>query len=307
VENLFDTRDDPMTQDEEFTPTGNRYWTRARYSRKLQQLSRTLVAAGSGTLPLFIGLAEVENRQVLLDLTTKTALAEGDYGVVHADSPDARGIDVALLYRQEFFHVLTEAFLPVHLEPTSTTRDILYCKGILQQVDTFHLFVCHFPSMVGGERRSEWKRVLAAGVVRRKVDSIQQANQEAAIIVMGDLNGRFNTKAQRTMRVKAPDNRPIQAGELYNTSYHLRRATRGSYRYKGKWQTIDHIIVSGTLLNGEHTWQVNRRMEVFMADFLLEEDKNYYGKKPFPTYRGPRYMGGYSDHLPVYVDLSRPF
>jgi endonuclease/exonuclease/phosphatase family metal-dependent hydrolase len=304
VENLFDTRDDPRVRDGEFTPAGDHHWTRERYARKLQRLSRALVAAGGDSLPLFIGLAEVENRRVVLDLAGKTALAAGDYGVVHADSPDARGIDVALLYRKVYFRVLEESFLPVRLGRSGATRDVLYCRGLLLGADTLHLFVCHFPSMVGGERRTEWKRVAAATVVREKLDAIQRANPAAAIIIAGDLNGDPGTRAQKEMRLKPVARRPLD-GELYNTAYLPRRATRGSYRYRGKWQTLDHVIVSGVLLNGAHAWQASRQMGIFAGDFLLEEDKTHYGKKPFPTYRGPRYLGGYSDHLPVYLEITR--
>lgn len=304
VENLFDTRDDPATRDEEFTPAGTRHWTRERYDRKLLHLSRALVAAGGEALPLFIGLAEVENRRVLLDLTGRTALAAGDYGVVHADSPDARGIDVALLYRRAFFRVLSEAFLHVPLGQAGTTRDLLYCKGLLQESDTLHLFVCHFPSMIGGEQRSEWKRLAAAAVLRRAIDSIQCRDAGAAIILAGDLNGRPGTRAQRALGVKPAETRRVAPGGLYNTAYHYRQAATGSYRYQGKWQTLDHVIVSGVLLNGTFAWQAARRMEVFAGEFLLEEDKTRYGKRPFPTYRGPRYLGGYSDHLPVRLEFT---
>ena len=157
VENLFDTRDDPDTYDEEFTPAGQRHWTRERYNRKLQNLSRALVAAAGDALPLLVGLAEVENRQVLVDLTTKTVLANASYSIIHVDSPDPRGIDVALLHAKDF-RALDSRTLPVHLGQDARSRDILYCKGVLQESDTLHLFVCHFPSMIGGARQSVWKR-----------------------------------------------------------------------------------------------------------------------------------------------------
>ena len=303
VENLYDTRRDTTIQDEAFTPRGTHYWGWERYNRKLKHLSEALLAVGEGIPPAFIGLAEVENRGVLQDLIGKTALAQGDYGIVHADSPDRRGIDVALLYRKACFRVLTESFLPVLLGKEGTTRDILYCKGILGATDTLHFFVCHFPSMVGGERQSEWRRIRAAGVVRRKVDSLQARQKESAIIIMGDLNGKANTEAQRALGTKSSDTRRKKIDGLYNTSYYLLGANRGSYRYQGVWETIDHIIVSGVLLDKKYPLQASRRMEIFDADFLKEEDKTHYGTRPFPTYRGPRYYGGYSDHLPVFMDL----
>lgn len=304
VENLFDTSDDPHTRDDEFTPQGTKHWSRTRYRDKLQKLAQAVDSVGGKDWPLVIGLAEVENRRVLEDFTGKTILADGQYGIVHQDSPDARGIDVALLYRQEIMQLLETGFLriPFPEDTTIRTRDILYAK-LLLQTDTLHFFVCHFPSMIGGEKQSEWRRERAASVVRQKVDSLFQSNPRAAILIMGDLNGKANTPAQQVLGTKNSDKKTKQ-GELYNTGYYLLKKNYGSYRYKGNWQTIDHIIVSGGLIHGNSVCVVNRRLNVYAAPFLLEEDKTYFGYKPWPTYRGPRYIGGYSDHLPVFIDLK---
>lgn len=303
VENLFDTQDDPLTRDEEFTPMGNHHWTKARYMTKLHKLAAVMDSVGRKDWPLVIGMAEVENRRVLEDLTGKTVLADGNYGIVHQDSPDRRGIDVALLYRKEDIQILESAFLriPFPEDTTIRTRDILYAKGCLK-ADTLYFFVCHFPSMIGGEKQSEWRRQRAASVIRHKVDSLFALNPAIGIIIMGDLNGKANTLAQKVLQTKSSDKK-VQEGELYNTGYYLLKKNFGSYRYKGRWQTIDHIIVSGGLLNGKSGWQADRRLTVYSAPFLLEEDKTYFGFKPCPTYRGPRYIGGYSDHLPIYIQL----
>ena len=307
VENLFDIQDAPDTRDEDFTPFGRLHWNREKYTDKLLKLAEALKAAGEGEFPVFIGLCEVENRRVLKDLTQKTGLAEGGYGIVHRDSPDARGIDVAFLYRKALFRVIDEEFLPIPFSPEEEvyTRDILYVSGVLEQ-DTLHFMVCHFPSMSGGEAESEWKRKRAAAVVKEKVGKLQSENSEAAIVIMGDLNGRADRPAQTVvLGTKDSGAVPIQSGDLYNTGYYLLKRGYGSYKYKGTWQTIDHIIVSGALLNGSHVLQTDPRLQVFNPRFLLEEDKIYYGLKPFRTYLGPRYHGGYSDHLPVYLDLKR--
>lgn len=303
VENLFDTSDDPLTRDDEFTPPGAKHWTKARYITKLQKLAEAVKGVGGKELPLVIGLAEVENRKVLEDFTGKTILADGNYGIVHQDSPDARGIDVALLYRQKKMEVLESAFLriPFPEDTTIRTRDILYAK-ILFREDTLHFFVCHFPSMIGGEKQSEWRRQRAALVVRQKVDSLFAVNPQAGILIMGDLNGKANTPAQQVLGTKNSDKK-IRTTELYNTGYYLLKKNYGSYRYKGNWQTIDHIIVSGSLINGKAGCTVERRLTVYSSPFLLEEDKTYFGYKPCPTYRGPRYIGGTSDHLPVYIEV----
>lgn len=303
TENLFDTRNDSLTLDDEFTPWGTKHWTTDRYHEKLLHLAQAIREAGGATYPDIVGLAEVENERVVRDLTEKTALADGDYGIIHQDSPDRRGIDVALIYRKEIFRPLFSDYFPVPFpeSPSLHTRDILYVKGMFAE-DTVHFFVCHFPSMSGGEAESEWKRVRAATVVRERIDSIQAVYPPAAIVVMGDLNGKADTEAQKVLRAKNSDER-IEAGELYNTGYYLLKKAYGSYRFRGEWQTIDHILVSGTLLDGKQALRADRRLTVFSAPFLLEEDKNHYGFRPLPTYRGLRYTGGYSDHLPVFIDL----
>ncbi len=307
TENLYDTRNDSLTMDDEFTPRGEKYWTRARYVTKLLRVAEAVVAAGGGDCPLLVGLAEVENRRVLQDLIGRTSLADGRYGILHRDSPDVRGIDVALLYRRDVFQVLDSSFLAVPLIPGETTREILYCKGIVAGKDTLHCFVCHFPSMRGGERQSEWKRERAASVLLRKADSIQQAYPSAAILIMGDFNGTVGSPAQKLLRVREY---PVasQASRrakncpdtlLYDLGYPLVRAGKGSYRYRGRWQLLDRMLVSGSLLNGSRSIQIVPRLEICDATFLLEEDRSAFGMKPFRTYAGPRYLGGYSDHLPV--------
>ena len=312
VENLFDTCDDPSTDDDEFTPRGDKRWTRARYETKLLRLAEVVRAVGGDAFPALVGLAEVENRWVARDLVTRTSLADAGYAVVHRDSPDPRGIDVALLYRRDCFRVTDSAFLSVPLAGGETTRDILYCQGVLAGRDTLHCFVCPFPSMRGGERQSEWKRVAAATVLRRKVDSIRRACPSAAILVMGDLNGGFGTPAQAVLRSRDSGDFFPPSGKtpsaladtlLFDMGYHLKRKGRGTYRYAGRWQPLDHILVSASLLDGRRAMRAASRLAVFAADFLLETDRSSFGRKPFRTYSGPRYLGGYSDHLPVFLDL----
>lgn len=311
VENLFDICHEAGKKDEEFTPAGRLHWTKARYTDKLQKISRAIYAAGEGQFPVFIGLCEVENRQVVSDLVTKTLLAGADYGIVHQDSPDLRGIDVAFLFKRSCFQLLNRQFIPVRsmADTSMQTRDILYVCGILRsndslRQDTLHFFVCHFPSMSGGEIQSEWKRKRAASLVRHCIDSIQEQTPRAAIVLMGDFNGKADRPALKSvLQAKSSDSRRIEDGALYNTGYYLLNQTPGSYKYKGQWQTIDHIIVSGVLLNGGRPFQAERRLKPYAASFLLEEDKAFFGYKPWRTFVGPRYSGGYSDHLPVYLDL----
>ena len=221
VENLFDTADDPSTADDEFTPRGKKHWTKAKYTDKLLKIAEVIDSVGDKELPCIVGLAEVENRWVLEDLTQKTALADGNYGIVHQDSPDRRGIDVALLYRKDCFELLEADFLRLSFPEDTTirTRDILYASGVLDS-DTLHFFVCHFPSMIGGEKQSEWRRERAASTVRHKVDSLLAVQSRAGIVIMGDLNGKANTPAQNVLGTKSSDKKP-RCKDLYNTVYYL--------------------------------------------------------------------------------------
>lgn len=307
TENFFDTRNDALTQDDDFTPWGKQHWTEAKYKDKLLKTGRVLKAIGGEGYPAFIGLCEIENRRVIEDLVTKTVLSEGKYGYVHRESPDRRGIDVAFLFRRDVFRVSATDFIPVVSERDTSlrTRDILYVKGVLAERDTLHFFVCHFPSMSGGEVQSEWKRELAASLLKRRIDSLQSLNSRAMVWVMGDLNGKADRPAQqKVLGSRSSESKKIEPFVLYNTGYYLLKGNRGSYKYKGNWQTIDHIMVTGTLLDRKGRCVAGKRLQVFAPSFLLEEDKAYFGFKPFRTYLGPRYNGGYSDHLPVYLDFQ---
>lgn len=306
VENLFDTRKDSLKNDGDFTPGGRLRWTEERYKEKVLKTGRVLADAGGGDFPTFIGLCEVENRWVLTDLCTKGVLADGGYEIVHKDSPDPRGIDVAFLYRKDCFELLDTAWIRPDFQKNKSvrTRDILYASGLFLQKDTLHFFVCHFPSMSGGEAASEWKREAAAQALKTCVNRLQARNKKAALIIMGDLNGKADRPAQKeVLLTRNSDERRLKDTELYNTSYYLLYRNEGSYKYQGNWQTIDHIIVSGVLLNGRHTFRADRRMSVFAPAYLQQEDKTHFGSKPWRTYAGPRYVGGYSDHLPIYLEL----
>lgn len=301
VENLFDTRNDSLTADDEFTPGGRKHWTEEKYITKLLHIAEVLNRLGGKEAPLLIGLAEVENRKVVEDLLHKAIWNAGQYGIFHEDSPDVRGIDVALLYRKDLFLPVQADFLRV--DSSWHTRDILYTAGKVGK-DTLHVFVCHFPSMSGGEAESEWKRIRAAEVVRGKVNELQARYDDPAILIMGDLNGKADTEAQKRLGVISGTEERIMPEKLYNPGYYLLRKNYGSFRYQGVWQTLDHFIVSGSLISGKLSLQANSRTEIFSAPFLLEEDKKYFGYRPWATYRGLRYTGGYSDHLPVYLEIK---
>lgn len=294
LENAFDPYDDPLTRDEEFTPGGAKHWTWKRMDRKLIGVAKTILVAADtyGEPPVLIGLCEVENALVVKRLAEKTPLSAYDYGWVHRDSPDARGIDVALLFRRDAFRVLRVEALPVATAPP--TRDILYVKGVLRQ-DTVHLFVNHWPSKLGGaEGRS--RREAAAEALRACVDSIDAAPRPPGapaptLILCGDFNA---TPAEIDLPVPG----------LVNVAAPLATAGEGSIKYRGTWELIDQFFVRiGPDSTSIGTPGPSPRMEVFRPPFLLEPDGSYTGEKPRRTWSGPHYKGGLSDHLPVVLLL----
>lgn len=297
VENLFDCKNDTLTKDEEFLPEGLYDWTPGKFFNKLQTIGKVLLSAGGWEPPEIIGLAEVENQSVVRLLATRPPLSPFAYKVVHFESPDARGIDVALMYRPDKFSVLYSAPLVVNLkeEPQFITRDILYVKGIVLNKDTLHLFVNHWPSKLGGETQSAPHRMAAARCLKRAVDSVMKTNPTARVLVMGDLNDVASSPVVQSLVQKDRLNVNLMAAPL-------KKKNKGSYKFSGKWSVIDQMIISSALLkeNGLH---VKDGACIFAASFLLVPDEAFGGEKPFRSFLGPRYTSGYSDHLPVFVDL----
>lgn len=284
VENLFDPRNDTLTRDDEFTPGGLRHWTWNRFRNKGFLLYKTLIALGEGTPPALIGLAEIENKYTIRFLSDSTPFSTAGYSIIHQDSPDLRGIDVALLYRPNYFQPLTQEWLPVADSASGyQSRDILYAKGILPDNDTLHVFVNHWPSRYRGKKFSEPRRLEASKVLAARLAQITASKPEASILIMGDFND-------------SPDDESLKM--LSKTvGLQLRWSLRGkpSYKYQGIWYEYDQIISSASL----GIYQAG----VYKARWLLVEDKNHLGMKPYRTYLGYRYQGGASDHLPVYADL----
>lgn len=292
VENLFDTEDDSLTQDEEYVWGGTRGWNYDKLSRKYRHIYKTLLALGEWNPPTIVGLVEVENRNVLENLISQTPLHRLQYAVVHYESPDERGIDAALLYRADQLEVVYSAAWPVvfPFDTANKTRDILYVKGILQQHDTLHLMVNHWPSRRGGSAY----RTYAAQVVRQKVDSILQQNPLANIILTGDFNDEPHDESL-THLVNSSDS------SLINISRYL----EGTLKYQAVWSVFDQFVVSSNILRPDNTiFAPDRAAYAFRADWLLEKDEKYGGFKPKRTYVGYRYQEGFSDHLPVYLDIK---
>ena len=301
VENLFDTYDDSLKDDDEFLPGGAMHWSYTRYKNKLNSLYKTFSAAGEWNMPAVIALCEVENRKVLEDLISKTNLLKYDFGIVHEESPDQRGIDVCMLYRKDCAALLEYRYLIPDLSGARNfkTRSVLYSKLLIQS-DTLHIIVNHWPSKRGGVLAGEDLRMIIAVMVKELCDSIQGVNGgNCNLIICGDFNSSPGDNEIRTLTGNGSyeqflvdlSERPAERGE-------------GTYRYRGIWEMIDHVIVSKSMLNrdsGLHTGYEHFR--IFRPGFLLENDPVYPGSTPFATYHGYRYQGGYSDHLPVLIDI----
>ncbi|CAN5819964.1 endonuclease [soil metagenome] len=297
VENFYDTINDPAIDDEEFLPGGKMKWTSERYNAKLKNLSKVILAMGNGTGPDILGMAEVENRNVLVDLTTKTDLAKQKYGIVHFDSHDKRGIDVAMIYKKKKFKVLEAKtiFVPMPSD-SSFTRDILLVKGVLGKKDTLYIFVNHWPSRRGGEEASAGRRMIAAQKLRNAEDSILKIFPNAKILAMGDFNDEPDDKSIQSL--KSASGSETGFVDLMDS---LKAAGDGSYHYKKEKNMLDQILVSPNLHNGKGLYVYHA--SIFREAWMTGE--NYKGDPPGPlhVYAGSRYIGGYSDHYPVYADV----
>lgn len=306
VENFFDCKRDSSVNDADFTPDGAYHWTWKRFETKKNNIAKAIAAAGGLHGAAIVGLCEIENREVLSSLVYHSPLKGAGYRTIHYDSPDSRGIDTALLYDPEVFSPLSSSPIRVSFsgeDAGQTTRDILYVKGMLGSKDTLHVFVCHAPSRRGGELASRHKRLRFASVLKTVCDSIMQSVPDAKIMVMGDFNDFPSSISLSDVLGAETSWQKVENGKLYNMMSVLEKDGLGSYKYQGEWNMLDQIIVSAPLLDGAGL-RVKDKARIFSASFLLEDDSRYFGDKPRRTYLGPRYLGGFSDHLPVYVDLT---
>ncbi|MCP4122984.1 MAG: endonuclease [Bacteroidetes bacterium] len=306
VENLFDIFNDTTTIDEEFLPYGIKGWNRERYDDKLHKIFKVLVNTGGWELPEIIGLCEIENRLVLQDLLNRTPLARERYGIIHEDSPDARGIDLGFLFRKDKFIPIGHEAIQIDFPFDSiTTRDILRIEGLVNKRDTLHIFLCHFPSRRGGQAVSEPKRMYVAGRVRAKVDSILQAQPGARIIITGDFNDEPTNKSIQEGLLSTGSWNDLAPAELHNYMHSFKVDDGlGTYKYQGYWNMLDQFMISAglTLPKGEVYLKENSA-QIFKRDWLMQEDPDAPGEKPFRTFGGAYYYGGYSDHLPIYLDI----
>lgn len=306
VENLFDVFDDSLTLDDEFLPSSDKHWTKKRYEDKIRNIYKVIAAVGGYEPPEIVALCEVENKTVLYDLIRNTPLSKYPYKIIHKESPDRRGIDVAILYRTDKLDLLAREFIRIR-DPGNSgfrTRDIVYVKVVSDKSDTLHVFANHWPSRRGGIHRSESKRVLAATVLRDKIDSLVEEHENPAIVITGDFNDDPDNKSILEILIRTGS---VIRMPLINLSMELKEECKcGTLKYKGNWNMFDQFIVSEVLLSDRHGLQTSiNNLHIYNVDFLLEDDEKYFGQMPYRTYNGYRYIDGYSDHLPVYLDLVK--
>lgn len=300
LENLFDTENNHDTLDDDFTPKGIKKWSLKRYKRKLYKLAKTISELGNDStdnFPVLIGVAEVENEKVVQDLIDAEPLRDVNYDFIHYDSPDERGIDTALIYHKDYFEVLHS--VPITLMVfeidgrRDTTRDILYVKGKLNQ-EVVHLFVNHWPSRRDGHEETSYKRVKAAETILEFMTGIELDEENPNYIIMGDFNDGPSSDSIKTL---------MQSKKLYNPMEKLLTPDRGSANYKRSWMLFDQIMVSHNFFNYEKGTHSFAHANIFDEGYLTEFKGKYKGT-PYRTYAGRKYIGGYSDHFPVYIQLK---
>lgn len=312
LENLFDTIDDPYKNDEASPIMELPEKSRAEvYWKKNANMARVISEIGTKTAkapPAIVGVAEIENRVVLEDLVNDPQLAKWNYGIIHYDSPDARGIDVALLYQKKVFRPLSSSVHEVVIYDLDNpdkryyTRDVLLVSGILE-TDTIHFLVNHWPSRYGGEKRSRPNREKAAGVNKEVIDSLQAIDRNAKVIVMGDLNdGPYNTSVKKILGAKAEKKETPPRG-IYNPFENmLLKKGLGTLGYRDSWDLFDQMMVTQSLLEnkGYRLYDAG----IYNPDYLINQSGRYRGY-PFRSYSDGEFTGGYSDHFPVYLYLVR--
>lgn len=310
LENFYDTVNNPLVNDEEFLPNSDRRYNTAIYLDKVERLSTVISQMGTDINPdglAILGVAEVENAAVLQDLINSPKLRDRKLKIEHYESPDARGIDVGLLYNPKYFKSLYSAPLFVKLPSGSKeafyTRDVLYVKGIMDG-DTIHVFVNHWPSRSGGEERSIPARAAAAGVCKQRIDSLMAINPDTKIIVMGDLNDDpVSPSVTKTIGAKGKI-KDVKTGGIFNPWVEMYKRGIGTLAYQDAWGLFDQILVSSGWLSKDQSGYFYHKAVIFNKEFLVQKTGKYkgYSKR---TWDGNTYNYGYSDHFPVFVQFLK--
>ena len=303
LENLYDTLNDPLKDDDEFTKEGVKKWNGYKYKEKLKKLSEIIEKMGDDDGPEILGVSEIENKQVLEDLVATPKLASRRYKIAHFDSPDRRGVDVALIYKANYFKPINAVAVTVKEEGNDDfiTRDILVVTGVLSN-DTITFMVNHWPSRRGNG--SEDKRILAATVARRQVDSLVKINPNAKVILMGDFNDDPNNKSILNVLNGKPEKRITGPTDLFNPMFDLFKNGVGTLAFQDVWSLFDQIIMTQALLkneNGKYFYRVGSANSSVKKEQIQAEGR--YRGYPFRTYSGNDFTNGYSDHFPVFIYL----
>lgn len=300
TENLFDYINDPLVNDVGFLETSNKRWNKERYENKIYKTGQVISKIGFDDFqkpPTLIGLAEVENDRVLTDLVQSRYLEDYNYGFVHYDSPDERGIDVALLYDKNSFSVGNSEAITLDVESElgvkDYTRDILKITGFLHD-EKIHILVNHWPSRHEESDKTGHKRMIAAKRILQLIDEIQVADKDAKVIIMGDFNDNPKNNSMQYLK---------NEGSLYNPMEKLMSYKRGSVNHNSKWMLFDQILMTANFLEPDQNGLKFLKADIFDEKFLTQNYGKFKGQ-PYRTYAGKRYLGGFSDHFPVYIQLK---
>ena len=311
-ENLFDIYNDPETHDDEFTPEGIKKWNETKYQKKLYNLERVIfdMAAINKDYPIVIGVSEIENRSVLEDLVSQPKLKGAKYRVCHYDSPDARGVDVAFLYRADVFKLEGSDNIKLNVPelPNFRTRDLVVMWGTIEG-EPFYFLVSHWPSRLGGKEASQFKRDACAKQIREIKDSLLQANPATKVVVMGDFNDDA-TDASLTKVMGAKGKiKELQTGDFFNPYYQMLKAGLGTLAYQDSWNLFDNICVTENLVNAEPgTLRIIKGDKfygnIFTRPYMLQQEGQYKGY-PLRTFVTNNFQNGFSDHFPVYIYIGK--
>ncbi|MDX2174080.1 MAG: endonuclease/exonuclease/phosphatase family protein [Bacteroidota bacterium] len=304
LENLFDTINDVTKDDEEFLPGSPRKYNTQIYIDKLDKLSSVLEKLGDEDGPEIIGVSEVENKSVLEDLINTGKLKQRRYSVAIVEGPDKRGVDVGLIYKKQYFKPISIKGIDLKdtIDPEFKTRNQLVVTGILSN-DTITFIINHWPSRRGGGKDD--KRILAAKRARQTVDSLFQQNKNAKILVMGDFNDDPNDKSIYDYLNAKPEKKLDKDSlALFNPMYNIHKNGYGSLSYNKTWNLFDQIIISQSIISNKNTkyYYLKNSAAIYYKKWLLNSEGKDEGA-PKRTWQGNTYIGGYSDHLPVFLYL----